>query len=138
VQRLPTIAEVAEVLALSPPEQPWSHEAPLRALIRSNLCREGEKWWRADRVAFVLVARGRNEIGVRAPVGGDSDAAHLEEWLGRECVVCDRLFRPRRLDHLCCSRACYDRKCAIEARPVHLRRCRDLRNATVLLHPLQA
>ena len=40
---IPTVAAVAEILALAPRAQPWRNEAPCRALIRRLLCLDGEK-----------------------------------------------------------------------------------------------
>ena len=49
-----------------------------------------------SRAAFVLVAKARIELGVRAPVGGDSDT-DLSAWIEfHNCVICDRPFAPYR------------------------------------------
>jgi hypothetical protein len=125
---IPTIEEVAEVLALAPAPQPWKHEAPCRHLIRQALCRAGWKWWAADRRAFVLVARARIKLNIRAPVGGDSDH-DLSSWVElRACVICDRGFVPTKSDHECCSHACRQRKYQIAHQPVGLRRCQRCRD----------
>jgi hypothetical protein len=55
--KLPSVTEVAEVLRLAPAIQPWRYEAPVRAVIRASLCLQSAPWPRADRMAFVLVAR---------------------------------------------------------------------------------
>ena len=128
MDHIPSIVDIAAILSLAPPAQPWRHEAPCRTIIRRLLCLSGEKWWKADRAGFVLVARARIENGVRQPTGYDSDY-DLSSWQELEnCPICDRPFMPTRAGHVCCSQACSQRKWRIEHQPVSLRRCDHCRD----------
>jgi transcriptional regulator with XRE-family HTH domain len=103
---LPTVPEVAEVLALAPPIMPWKFEALARAWIRSSLCVQHVGWPRADKLAFLLVAYAREELGIRAPRGYDSDV-DLASWIPSEsCPICDRRFCRVWPEQVCCSTAC--------------------------------
>jgi predicted nucleic acid-binding Zn ribbon protein len=137
IAAIPSVAMVAEVLALAPRPQPWRYEAPARHVIRGMLCRQGDKWWHADRVAFVLVARARILLNVRAPVGGDSDYDLSSRSGSADCAVCDRRFIPRRRDQETCSDACRRRQRYLETQPVHLRRCAHCRDPMDVQHPSQ-
>lgn len=133
----PTIDQVAEVLALAPAPLPWKYEAPVRHLIRQALCLQGDKWWHADRAAFVLVARARIRLGVRAPVGGDNDY-DLSSWSGSaDCAICDQRFIPKHPEQQTCSDACRRRKRYLETCPVHLRRCEHCRDPMDVSQPSQ-
>ena len=137
LRSIPTVAAVAEILARAPRSQPWRHEAPCRALIRSLLCLDGDKWWHADRVAFVTVAKARIEVGIRAPVGGDSDF-DLSSWIElANCAICDRPFVPHRPSQECCSYACHKRQRYLETRPVRLARCEHCRDPMDVAQPSQ-
>jgi hypothetical protein len=119
-----SVDDVAEILRRAEPNQPWKYEAPVRHYIRQALVLAGDKWWHADRVAFVTVARARQKLNIRAPVGGDSDY-DMSSWSGSaDCVVCDKRFIPKQSDQVTCCKECWARHRYLQTRPVHLARCR--------------
>jgi hypothetical protein len=110
VDRTPSIPEVAEVLARASIHTPWFYEAPVRHWIRQQLLLNGErKWWRADRTAFVLVAKARILLGIRQPAGWDSIYDPSSWVIISCCPICDRPVRQGRDDHTYCSRTCTTR-----------------------------
>jgi transcriptional regulator with XRE-family HTH domain len=113
--QLPSVPQVAEVLALAPPVMPWKFEALCRAWIRARLCVQHVSWPRADRMAFVLVAFAREELGIRAPRGYDSDA-DLSNWIpSEECGVCGRFYCRVWPEQTHCSTACSNAAARAEA-----------------------
>jgi hypothetical protein len=117
------VVQVARVLAVAPPWSPWTFEAPLRAFLRRMVILAGRSWNKADRIAFVLVAKGRHECGLRAPRGWD----HVDDLPSalelRECLVCDRLFTPQTPHQVYCSARCNWRSKYIRDRRVKLKCC---------------
>jgi hypothetical protein len=78
----------------------------VRASIRASLCLQSLPWSRADRTAFLVVAYAREELGIRAPVGGDSDT-DLSQWIpSEECPICDRWFVKVWPEQFTCGTAC--------------------------------
>jgi hypothetical protein len=115
--KYPAVTEVAEVLALAPPALPWRNEAPARHRIRVLLVLQGMAWERTDWLGHSLVARARNERGVRQPRGWDSDA-DLSQWLpdfDNPRVVCGRPYGRLFVGQDCCGTKCMNRRAEIEA-----------------------
>ena len=89
---VPTLEDIAAILALAPPDLPWKLEGPCRHRIRAILIltRWTRSWHRADLEARRLVARGRLKNGVRMPAGWDADT-DLSSWVGTiECAICGK------------------------------------------------
>jgi hypothetical protein len=102
----PKVTEVAAVLALAPPEQPWRHEAPVHHRIRILLILQGMPWGRADWIGHSLVARARIENGVRQPTGWDS-LFDPHTWVIISCCpICDRPMRQSNRELAYCSLKC--------------------------------
>jgi hypothetical protein len=88
---------------------------------------QGMAWERADWLGHSLVARARIAAGIRQPAGYDSDY-DLSSWVEfHTCVICERPFTPRQMDHECCSRRCRQRKHRIARSAVALTRCEQCR-----------
>jgi hypothetical protein len=108
VLAIPDPDEVAAILMLAPRGQPYSHEGPARARVRSMLCLAGEPWRSADRTAAELVLRARGIARIETPDGWDHNdlEALAPDW--GACVVCGTPFRRRGADRRYCSRRCID------------------------------
>jgi hypothetical protein len=132
---IPTVDQIAEVLARAPKDQPWFYEGPTRHLIRAYLCRHGWRWLKADRRAFVLVAHARDRNGVRVPTGWDS-IYDPHSWVIISCCpICDRPVRQGQRERVYCSRACNTRADRIrqwEGLAIH-QRCWECNN--ILIDP---
>jgi hypothetical protein len=125
VAAIPSIEQIAEVLALAHHSTPWFYEGPVRHRLRVILleARWTRSWHRADMEARRLVANGRLKNGVRVPRGWDSPN-DLSSWTARnECEICDRWFTPNSPNQLYCSARCGWRAKRIRALRVQLRHC---------------
>ena len=80
---IPSVTQVAFLLAPAENQTPWVNEAPVRHAIRRYLligCRWTKSWHRADAKAAALVSLARAERKVHLPRGFDSDS-DLSAWL---------------------------------------------------------
>jgi transcriptional regulator with XRE-family HTH domain len=114
---VPTVTEIALLLAPNEHEGPWQHEAPVRHAIRRYLligCQWTRSWHRADAKAAALVSLARAERKVRLPKGWDSDG-DLSAWIpSHECFCCGRFFVQRFESQRFCKYACARRFAEIE------------------------
>jgi hypothetical protein len=116
---VPSVVEIATILARAPEALPWFYEGPCRHALRRTLILRGKSWGGADEAARTLVAKARLEARIRTPRGWDSDN-DLSTWVqSADCPLCGRHFIPRashRAQQIYCSRACANRASEIRIR----------------------
>ena len=122
---IPSIEDIAAVLALADPQTPWWYEGPVRHRVRVILLeiRWTRSWHRADLEARRLVANGRLKNNVRMPGGWDQDN-DLGSWIGTlECAICGKTVLQRKHNQAYCSLKCKSRAHYIGATKVALKHC---------------
>jgi len=111
--RIPTTAEIAEVLLLAHHNSPWTHEGRCRAILRRTLLhvRWTRSWHRADLEARRLVARARSQAGIMVRLGSKCLAWRMAAVLDlRQAVSGEAGHRLLLLQAMCLASKGHPRK----------------------------